>query len=340
MSVTTRAARTVLITGLAVIAVALVSGADARAGGDADAEQLLERARTAPADTFAGYVEVRWEDESGADKIARIGARSLRGAFVVGTGDDQVQGDGLRRWSGVGGGPEVAWRTVDGLAAPKPGSSWDLELAGDDTVAGRAATVVEASRDGDVRARYAIDDETGQLLRREILDADGEVVRSVGFVRLTTGIAAPAVPSPPEVAAAGPVAIDEVPDGFLAPDHLAGGYRLLGRYQHPDGSVQLFYGDGLFAVSVFQQRGLTDWSGLPAGGRGGRTDGMRTHLYTTASGDVIVWGDDDDRLVITAVADGPPGAARAVIDDLADQDDDRSTLQEIADLVLEPFGWD
>jgi hypothetical protein len=134
------------------------------------------------------------------------------------------------------------------------------------------------------------------------------------------------------------VPIDDAPDGFLDPERLDGGYRLLGRYQHPDGAVQLFYGDGLFAVSVFQQPGLVDWSGLPTGGRAVTTQGLRSHSYTTASGDVIVWGDKG--LVLTAVADGPPGVAKAVVADLANLDRDRNTLEEIADYILGPFGWE
>jgi hypothetical protein len=339
MSSALRAARTLLIAGVATGVLALMVGPTAGAGGDdAQAQTLLEQARSAPT-TFAGYVEVRWEDETGDDEVARIGARSLRGAFVVGSGDEQVRGEGVRRWAGDGGGPEVAWETVDGLGTPRAGSVWNLEIAGREVVAGREASIIEASDDdGTVRARFAIDVETGQLLQREVLDADGEVVRSVGFVKLTTEPAAPAVPAPPTDAALSPVPIAEVPDGFLGPERLDGGYRLLGRYQHPDGAVQLFYGDGLFAVSVFQQPGLVDWDGLPDGGRDARWHGLRTHAYTTASGDVIVWGDKG--LVLTAVADGPPGAAKAVVADLAGIDLDRSTLEEIADYILGPFGWE
>jgi hypothetical protein len=341
MSTVARAARTVLIAGLTVGVVALAAGGTGFAGSadaeDAEAEDLLERARSVSTD-FAGYVEVRWQDETG-DQVARLGARSLRGAFVVGSGAEKVQGEGLKRWGGAGGGPEVAWQTVDSLAAPGAGTVWDLEIAGTDTVAGREATIVEASDDdGDVRARFAIDAETGQLLHREVLDDDGDVARSVGFVRLTPDPAAPAVPAPPAAAGPGPVPIEDVPGGFVAPARLAGGYQLLGRYQHPDGAVQLFYGDGLFAVSVFQQQGRVDWSGLPTGGREATEDGLRTHSYATASGDVIVWSDGG--LVLTAVADGPPGAARAVVADLAGLELDRSTLEEIADFILGPFGWE
>jgi len=340
VSTALRAVRTLLLAGVAVGGLVLMIGPTAGAGGDDDqrAEALLERARTA-SNTFAGSVEVRWEDDAGDDQVARIGARSLQGAFVVGSGEDQVQGDGLRRWGGAGGGPEVAWETVDGLGTPRANSVWNLEIAGRETVAGREASIVAARDDGGtVRARFAIDVETGQLLQREVLDADGDVVRSVGFVKLTTEPAAPAVPGPPVDAGPGPVPIDDAPAGFLDPEHLDGGYRLLGRYQHPDGAVQLFYGDGLFAVSVFQQRGLVDWDGLPDGGRDATEHGLRTHAYATASGDVIVWGDDG--LVLTAVADGPPGAAQAVVADLAGLDLDRSTIQEIADYILGPFGWE
>ena len=40
-----------------------------------------------------------------------------------------------------------------------------------------------------------------------------------------------------------------------------------GVYSQPDGSVQLYYSDGVFGASVFDARAIVDWDALPAGGR-------------------------------------------------------------------------
>ena len=62
-----------------------------------------------------------------------------------------------------------------------------------------------------------------------------------------------------------------MPDGYRAPSSL-GGYELVTRSQHPDG-VLLFYSDGLFTASVFEQQGDLDWSALPDGGTDSRLAG-------------------------------------------------------------------
>ena len=67
-------------------------------------------------------------------------------------------------------------------------------------------------------------------------------------------------------------------------------------------------------------------------------DGTRTHAYETASGEVVVW--TDGNLVLTCVADGPPGTAATVVAQVSGLTGGRDTLDEIADFVLGPFGWE
>jgi hypothetical protein len=62
-----------------------------------------------------------------------------------------------------------------------------LAVLGGDRVAGRAATVVSAERDGRVAARMWVDDQTGLLLRQEVLDDDGSVRRMFCFLELRVG---------------------------------------------------------------------------------------------------------------------------------------------------------
>jgi sigma-E factor negative regulatory protein RseB len=309
------------------------------AGGSDEAESLIEQARDASSnESFAGLVRVIWTDEGGTHN-EWVNARSVRGAFVVGPSAHRVTGGGELRWAAdpVSGG--AGWRAEPGADVPDAGASWDLRLAGDRTVAGRAATVVEATDDdGRVRARFAIESESGQLLERQILDGDGRLVRSVGFATIVATELAPLVPGIPPTDVATPTVIEDVPDGYFAPGSVGDGYRLLGRYQRPDGVVQLYYGDGLFSVSVFQQGGRVDWGALPDGGRSASVEGVRTHSYRTAGGVVVVWSDGD--LVLTGIADGPPGTAQAVVASISGDGDSSDVVDKIADFVLSPFDWE
>lgn len=299
-----------------------------------DPEALLRKARDASATAnVAGVVEVRWVD---GDQVfvERVGARSRGDAYVVGRGEHvAVARDGVRYAADDG----VATRWGRGVQAdaPGPAAAWDLELDDPARVAGRAASVVTASdAAGRVRARFYVDRATQLLLRRDVFDRTGGLTRSVRFVRLSTGAAAPAVPQLPDEGSE-VAATDDVPDGFTAPDHL-GAFRLLGRYRHPDGTLQLFYGDGLFSLSVFEQGGLVDWDAMPDGGQPGQVEGQRARTYSTAAGTVVVWGERG--LVLTGVSDAPADTVQAVLPAVAS--DDQSTFDDVVDFVFGPFGWE
>ena len=83
------------------------------------------------------------------------------------------------------------------------------------------------------------------------------------------------------------------------------------RSQHPDG-VLLFYSDGVFTASVFEQQGDLDWSALPDGGTDSRLAGTRTRTYHEPSGDVVVWARNG--LVYTGVSDAPSDVFAAMVD--------------------------
>jgi sigma-E factor negative regulatory protein RseB len=325
-----------VMTGTVGLGTTIVTSTEA--GADSDAAALLARARTAPqSETFSGLVEVRWTDEHGTH-VERVGARSVQGSFVVGAGPDRFVGDGPLRWVANGTALAQAWQRPIQHRAPAPDAAWDVELGGTTTVAGRAATVVVAhDQDGVARARFAVDQKVGQLLRTEVLDRTGAVVRSIGFVQLTTTASA-AVPSVSGGGGAAPVTLAKLPAGFVAPGTIANTYRLLGRYQRSDGSVQLYYSDGLFTMSVFEEVGTLDWASLPSGGRDARSGKLRTRTYSTSAGTVIVW--TDGTLVMTCVADAPPDLAAAVVARVdATPAHEHGALHDIADFVLGPFGW-
>jgi sigma-E factor negative regulatory protein RseB len=319
-----------VMAGVLAGAVLFIAGSSASAGDDP--ETLLERARTASATgNVAGIVEVRWTD---GDQlfVEHVGARSRGDAYVVGRGDHLAVGkDGVRYAADDG--VATRWGAEAMAPAPDPGAAWDLGIGKPASVAGRRATVVAARDDeGRVRARFYVDPKTHLLLRRDVLDRAGHLTRSVRFVRLSTGL----TPAVPQVPKGGPTisATNDVPDGFTAPREL-GSFRLLGRYRHPDGTLQLFYGDGLFSLSVFEQDGLVDWGAMPDGGRSGEVEGQRARTYATAGGSVVVWSEDG--LALTCVSDAPVDTLQAVLPDVAN--DDQSAVDDVVDFVFGPFGW-
>lgn len=314
----------------ALALVALPSGA-----ADPEPADLIVRTRTASSETaIAGTIEVRWL-VGGRYQVERTGARANGTGFVVGRGDRRAVGEDGVRWS-AGAGPSVAWGAVADRPLPDPDAVWDLEVGAGKTVAGRATIVVRAldADDGRVRARFFVDQATDVLLRRDVLDAEGAVVRSVRFTQVRLAEGTPAVPDPPAPAPP-PPALDGVPGSFPAPERLEPGFRLLGRYLHPDGAIQLFYGDGLFTLSLFEQPGVVDWPAVPDGGVPGEVGGNRAQSFATASGTVVVWGADG--AVLTAVSDAPPDAVAAALESV---ESERGFFPRVADFVLGPFGWD
>jgi hypothetical protein len=124
-----------------------------------------------------------------------------------------------------------------------------------------------------------------------------------------------------------------MPEGYRAPESPAG-FELITRSRHPEG-VLLFYSDGVFTASVFEQQGELDWGALPGGGADTRLADTRTRVYHEASGDVAVW--ERNGLVYTCVGDAPSDVFARMVGALAS--DERSTPQSVVDFVLGPFGW-
>jgi hypothetical protein len=99
--------------------------------------------------------------------------------------------------------------------------------------------------------------------------------------------------------------------------------------------VLLFYSDGMFSASVFEQRGDLNWDTLPAGGTTAEIDGTRTRRYHEANGEVLVW--ERDGLVYTSVSDAPSDVFERLVDGLAVPDP--SVPESIVNYVLGPFAW-
>ena len=331
-----------LAAGLAVVAAAaiIVVGppAPAQPSSSHAAALLRAAADAATRHAYAGVLTVRWTDQ-GQTHQARTAVHLANGAVEVGTGDQRALSMDGQRWVGTPG----SWTLVLGTGAaaaspPRPTANWNLQARVGPVVAGEATTVVVASDPGSgaVRARFYVDEATGLLLRREILDPDGRVEREVTFDRLVElGPVVPPLP-PTTTRAAEPTPVGSMPSGYPAPRTLGHGYRLLGRYRLPDGTIQLYYGDGLFTLSLFEQKGTIDWGEVPPG-QSEHIGGVDARLIATPTTSAVVW--EARGIVTTCVSDAPSDQVLAAVRDLVDTGGSSSVGSDIAHFVLGPFGW-
>jgi len=338
--IATRRRPTLVLCALAAFAVAWPISAWGASGGDTadarEAARLVRRTRDAASHyDFSGSARITWIASNGGTRTAQVEVHDVAGALEIVAADGGTVIDEGRRtylrdtlgWTGA---------LVEPVAGDLPGPShhWGLSTAAPRTVAGRPTTVVVAARsDGTPVQRLFVDDATGLLLGRQVVGPDGRVQRSVQFESVEIGEPTTPVSAPRGVRNATATPLSSVPDGYRAPSSLDG-YDLVTRSRHPDG-VLLFYSDGVFTASVFEQQGDLDWGSLPDGGTDSRLAGTRTRTYHDPSGDVVVWARNG--LVYTCVSDAPSDVFSGMVERLANGD--RSTAESVVDFVLGPFGW-
>jgi hypothetical protein len=132
-----------------------------------------------------------------------------------------------------------------------------------------------------------------------------------------------------------PRALQHVPDDLSAPKNVGHGFELAGVYSQPDGSVQLYYSDGVFGLSVFERAGDLVRGSLPAGGSTEQLGDIRARVYRTGAGTALVWGNDD--VTYTCVTDAPMSEVRAVAADLSPSSS--GPLEDMGRFVTAPFSW-
>jgi sigma-E factor negative regulatory protein RseB len=275
-----------------------MSAAEQRALG------LLRRAVTAQRTaTYSGTQWLSSQASDGAVTIVDVRHDPSRGTWF----DTRTPGGGRTV-------PDGRATDLDGEALTALTHHYRLAVRGAEPCAGRAATVVEATVLGAdrVAGRFWLDRDTGLLLRRELYDAAGEVVRATAFVQLNEGAAAKPVPG----AASRPA--HDAPDrtlddaaltglrreGWQLPDVLPGGmerYRATELRSGDHRVVQLAYSDGLFAASLFVEQGGLDAAALHGFERrtvAGTIAYVRTGLQRT-----VVWAGRS--AVYTLVLDAP-----------------------------------
>jgi negative regulator of sigma E activity len=327
---------------LAALAALAVIGVttSAPAQPSSDAERLLSNARGANAhQSYAGVLSVDWRDNTATHHMEAY-THVVDGLVEVGVGTSRVLSDDGQRWVGAPGN----WSLVVGSdivasTPPSADASWDLQTRPGPAVAGRATTVVVADdpSSGSPRARFFIDTATGTLLRHDVLDARGSLVRGVSFEAFLPLGDAGSSAYPHTAKTEEPTVLRSVPSGYEAPSSIGRGYRLLGRYRQPDGTVQLYYGDGIFTLSLFEQRGTLDWGSLPAG-TSQDVNGIQTRDYDTPTSSVAVW--NDHGLIVTCVSDAAPDQVLGVVRDVTHRGPGGGVLHDVAHFVLGPFGWE
>jgi hypothetical protein len=253
---------------------------------------------------FEGVVRVEWID--GEDRRAeRVTVRSWDGTMTVKGALELTASERARFVYQRGLGWAMVWPDEQRIdERPSPTAKYRIVRRGEGpTIAGRGTEAVEVRRRRDVWERVYLDADTGLALRREQFDARGHPRRIVTFESIAMGTTPVPVPlaaedqTPPTVARKRPAA------PYRAPAALGSGYRLVGAYRQ-DGGVHLLYSDGVYDLSVFEQRGRLAGDGLPAGRRrvelaGGR-DGWRV---AWPGGEIVMW--QAGGAVFTAVGEGP-----------------------------------
>ncbi|HEX2041351.1 MAG TPA: sigma-E factor regulatory protein RseB domain-containing protein [Acidimicrobiales bacterium] len=281
----------------------------------APADDPLVQARRAARDhSFTGQVEVVWRD-AGREHKATVDVRSANGSLVVsGTKTVMDTGDRARFVRRREGGWELLWSASSpSAAAPSPSTKYRTAETGTTAVADRAARVLEVREGAMLRQRLALDMQTNLVLRREHLATDGRVERVVTFTSLKIPDQPP-VPAPPSSSEdhAGR-AISAVSAPFSAPPVLREGYRRVGLYED-GGVVQALYNDGLYDLSVFEQRGRLNRGDVPASGRRLKLGDRRAWGYTWPGGHMLLW--HAEGTVYAMVSDAPMEHLIAAADSL------------------------
>lgn len=142
---------------------------------------------------------------------------------------------------------------------------YDLSVSGATDCLGHPSYLVEARRPGvtgpgALAGRYWVDRTSRLVLRREVLDEQGDVVRSSAFVSLQLGAAAAPTAAGVPMHATGELLSETALQGLQAKGWrvqrvLPGGMELFEARLHEQDVLQLSYSDGLSSMSLFAQRG-------------------------------------------------------------------------------------
>ncbi len=323
----TRLRLLLLVAGVGTLVAGLPAGAGVRlapspspgaTADEASALQLLgSAARASRARTYSGtqYVST-WRPDAVSSHVADIRHTPEAGSVVTvhPTAGDPRPDSGSDVAVALSSDLDV--RLLSLLA-----DHYDVSIAGAATCTGRAARIVEARRpgvsgNGSVAGRFWVDDATALVLRREVFDRSGRLVRSSAFASRSVS---------PVVAALTDAVADRVDDaaldrlrheGWRVPMSLPGGMDLFDarvRTHQGQAVLHLSYSDGLSTLSLFAQRGRL--GSRPMGGFAReKVAGSPVWVRSSVSPQRVVWGGGGR--VFTLLTDAPPDAVRDVVKSL------------------------
>lgn len=224
----------------------------------------LKRAASAPGRvSFRGtQVITAWGPQGASSAMLDVVHAAQQGSEVTVLGAGASPG--LKAFVQRGG--TTAAATVDGVPLSLLQANYELVYEGITRTIGRSAVLVEALRpDRTVAARFWIDQATGLLLQRQLFTLDGRsMVRATEFTDLELDDSEFLSHLPPMLPdGVRPVGLGGVGDlraeGWTCADSLPAALRLYDVHRDTaTGALQFSYSDGLFAVSVFEQRGALD----------------------------------------------------------------------------------
>lgn len=200
-----------------------------------------------------------------------------------------------------------------------------VTVTGEQRLLDRPCTRMEVRRrdDDSLRERLWVDDQTGLLLRRDSFEGAERRLRLVTYLSLDLRPSAPPRADSRvgrhrrterlerRAHAISPVDTEALSalrqGGWTVPATLPGDYEPVGMFA-VDGAesqpLQVVYRDGLYTVSLFQQRGRPDWDSLPEGAR--VAEGLDWHAYEWpgAVPQRLVW--EASGTTFSLVGDAPP----------------------------------
>lgn len=207
--------------------------------------------------------------------------------------------------------------------------NYELQVVGDRLCSGRASRQIDVLRPGvrgagALAGRFWVDRDTGLVVRRDVLDEDGAVVRSSSFVslhlnrdRTMAAVAEVVKPSGDRLDDAALEALRT--DGWPIPSTLPARMELFEARLH-EGVLQLSFSDGLSTLSLFVQRGelpavVTGDARPVAGGTVWVSSGVTERMVWSGEGNTwTLVSDAPDEAVQDAVLVLPHTAAASVDD--------------------------
>ena len=271
--------------------------------------------------TFSGRVSVEWFDDQREHQTyvtvsSRAGELQINGLSDLVATASQRYLLGANGWDLLSPGDPSALGPLPPLTA-----KYTVHEAPGPDIIGFQTTEVDLGDPARPDERLYLDRATNLLIREEEFDADGELVRAVGFVQLTIspgGASSNAGTAPPKPAKA----VDDIgrrigatslPAPYLDPAQLAQGYQRVGVLQAYNG-IQVVYSDGLHGLSVFEHLGSYDPSSLPATGEPVTVGRARAMRYVWAGGQLVIWRERG--ATYTGVGDAPAAEVLAALNEL------------------------